>query len=504
MTTRRRQSALALAFFLTGSLPLGVSAQSVAPDEEEAVDVVVAADSAPASDTVTPADLRALRAEMATLRRELDEARQQIAASPAEPDDEEEAQGEDAPRTEEPSFSPFGAQSARNPLGNPIGQGLYLSSYIQAQYSGHQDSVTELSSTGTPLNQDGFTLRRARIKLVGDAEYYGGVLELNATTSLGGFQVQLRRAEGYVQYRLAPNEPPLVLLGAGVNDAFFGFDLNQSSRVRAFTERALIIRAIWPNPQDVGARVALAYRWFRLSLQAVNGTPLGTLFQGFAPTPFPDLMMRAGGEVPVGDFSIAGHVSALYGHGLHAGTPASNGSVQWTDRNEDGVLQNGELIALPPRAATPSLAFERWAVGLDLEATMRTSLGTTQLYGEVILAQNMDRSIFVSDPILTGINQRMLGFYGALVQEITPYALIGFRYDYYDPNSDLFDPRAGHIYPYSQTIQTFSPVVGVQLPNLARLTFQYDIVRDSLGRDERGAPADLANDSWTIRLQVQL
>lgn len=502
MIGRRRDAFAIVLFGVWLSAPLGASAQSdagVAAPEEEAVDVVVAADSSSSSSSVTAADLASLRSEMATLRRELDEARLQIAATSATPEHEDEDEHES-----EPSFSPFGAQSARNPLGNPIGEGLYLSSYIQAQYSGHQDSITELSAGGQPLNQDGFAIRRARLKLVGDAEYYGGVIELNATTSLGGFQVQLRRAEGYLQYRLAPNETPLVLVAAGVNDAFFGYDLNYSSRMRAFTERALIIRAIWPNPQDVGARVALAYRWFRLSLQATNGTPLGTLFQGFAPTPFPDLMMRAGAEVPVGDFFVGGHVSALYGHGLHAGTPASNGSVQWTDRNEDGVLQNGELIATPPRAATPSLAFERWAVGVDLEMSLRTSIGLTQLYGEVILAQNMDRSLFVSDPVLSGINQRMLGFYGAFVQEITPYVLVGFRYDYYDPNSDVFDPRAGHIYPYDQTIQTFSPVVGVQLPNLARLTFQYDFVRDHLGRNEFAVPSDLANDAWTIRLQVQL
>src|SRR6185369_8695280 len=104
---------------------------------------------------------------------------------------------------------------------------------------------------------------------------------------------------------------------------------------------------------------------------------------------------------------------------------------------------NGELIGLPPRAATPSLPFERWALGVDLEATMRTSIGLTQLYGELIVASNMDRSLFVSDPVLTGIAQRMLGFYVAATQEITPYAVIGFRYDYYDPNADLFDQRAG-------------------------------------------------------------
>ena len=55
-----------------------------------------------------------------------------------------------------------------------------------------------------------------------------------------------------------------------------------------------------------------------------------------------------------------------------------------------------------------------------------------------------------------------------------------------------------------QTIETFSPVVGLQLPDLARLTFEYDVILDHLGRDTRGIPTDLANNAWTIRLQVQL
>jgi hypothetical protein len=495
----RRHVALAITI-----VSLGASLAR-AQSDDEVVDVdVVAEPHTPVTPSAPPADLEALRSEVAALRTELEATRAQIAASTTASPEESEATAPTEPPNATPSFSPFGARAARDPLGIRIAEGIYVSSYIQAQYSGNESSRNELTPQGTPLNYDGFTLRRARLKLVGDTEYAGGVIEINGTTSYGGFQVQLRRAEGYLQYRLARGEIPLVQLGAGVMDAIFGYDLGYSSRFRVFAERALMIRAMWPNPWDVAARVSMAYRWFRLALQATNGTPVGSIFQGFAPTNFPDLLLRAGAEVPVDDFFIGAHVSALYGHGLHAGQPATNGTVGWSDRNEDGVLQNGELVGIPPRSATPSIPFERWAVGVDLEMSLRTSIGLSQLYGEVILAQNMDRSLFVSDPVLTGINQRMLGFYAAFVQELSPYALIGFRYDYYDPNSDAFDSRAGQVFAYPQTIETYSPMVGVQLPDLARLTFQYDIVRDHLGRSSSGVPTDLANNAWTVRLQVQL
>jgi len=55
----------------------------------------------------------------------------------------------------------------------------------------------------------------------------------------------------------------------------------------------------------------------------------------------------------------------------------------------------------------------------------------------------------------------------------------------------------------SQTITTLSPLVGVTIPGRARLVFQYDAVIDALSRDALGVPADLRNDRFTLRLQVE-
>ena len=63
--------------------------------------------------------------------------------------------------------------------------------------------------------------------------------------------------------------------------------------------------------------------------------------------------------------------------------------------------------------------------------------------------------------------------------------------------------------PASAAIHTFSPIVAAVLPAgvipyvRARLVLQYDAVLDALGRDARGVPANLKNDQFVVRAQVE-
>jgi hypothetical protein len=218
-----------------------------------------------------------------------------------------------------------------------------------------------------------------------------------------------------------------------------------------------------------------------------------------------DIIGRLGFDaLPTDAFRISGGISALYGTGFHAGTDATKPGVTWVDLNGDGMIQPNELMAVPAMAATPSQNFTRWAVGADLELRLHTSIGWSMLYGEATVATNLDRALFVADPVTTGIDVRELGAYAAFVQEITPYGLLAFRFDYYDPNADFFQSTSGKLVPVSQAIYTFSPLVGLQLPDRARLVFEYDAVRNLLGIDARGVPTSLAMDHFAVRLQVQM
>jgi hypothetical protein len=217
-----------------------------------------------------------------------------------------------------------------------------------------------------------------------------------------------------------------------------------------------------------------------------------------------DVAGRVGFDVGRADaWQITGGVSFLAGTGLHAGSDATNNGVIWRDLNENAVLDAGELTAVPGRAAIPSVTYNYWGANLDLGVRVRSRLGWTHVYGELSLASNLDRGVFPSDPVTNGGDIRQLGFYVGAVQEITRWALVGFRYDYYDANSDFLVTRRGRFVPASLAVQTFSPVVGVVLSNNARLLFQYDAIVDTLGRDARGVPTDLANDQWTVRSQVE-
>jgi hypothetical protein len=221
-------------------------------------------------------------------------------------------------------------------------------------------------------------------------------------------------------------------------------------------------------------------------------------------------MFKVGVETtPRENLAVSGHVSGLRGKGFHPGADGTKGSVQWKDANEDGAIQPVELSGVPATAPVPSQLFERWAVGADLQAKLTTRLGASTIYGEIVVAKNLDRGFFVADPIVTSIDSRELGFYVGVVQEITRWGVAGFRFDHYDPNSDFFDKRGGKLIPTSQAIDTFSPLLGLRLPDpngtdRARLLLEYDFIRDKLARDERGLPKDLDNNVLTLRLQVSL
>jgi hypothetical protein len=201
---------------------------------------------------------------------------------------------------------------------------------------------------------------------------------------------------------------------------------------------------------------------------------------------------------------IAG-VSVLNGKGFHPGTDATKGTLVWRDNiSEDGVIQLPEIVGLPGVAAQPSKNFNRWLLGADLGFELQSKLGTTHLYGELSLGSNMDRSLFVADPTASGFDFRELAYYVSVYHEFKQGPIAGFRFDSYDPNSDFIDTRVGKSVPQTETVTTYSPLIGFQMPHKARLVGQYDIVRDSMARNELGVPTDRKNNVWTIRLQGEL
>ena len=383
--------------------------------------------------------------------------------------------------------------------------GLQLTGYIQGQYETSQASEDQLAQDGTPLNQDRFLVRRARVRLTRTWQYVAASLELDGNTVRGvGFG--LRRAEGSVFYR-PEGTVPLVMLTLGLSDIPFGFEMVDQARTRIFMERSAASLAFFPSEPDLGVRLSGGVGFVRYSVALLNGEPLDDRPGRYPvdPNSHKDLVARVGVETqPAEKWRFSGGTSLLEGKGFHPGTSAGKNQLVWRDLNENSVVDQGEVSGVPGQGATPSENFDRWAVGFDAQLRWKSPIGWSSLWGELTLASNLDRNYLPADPVVTGVDVRHLGAYVAVAQELGRHGLVAFRYDLYDPNADVFDRRAGKLIPTSQRVSTFSPTLGLILPGQGRLMVQYDIIRDQLAKDARGVPTDLANNRLTLRLQVEL
>ena len=465
---------------------------------------------APTAPPLPPPPASSPSAEVEELRRELREDRVKLAARVEALEAELAARKAAGPSTWALPAAGFG--------GPVPGQGVWgINAYVQAQYEQHQSSADQIGQSGAYLNQDRFLVRRGRLRLDAAWEHVELALEIDGNTTSTP-TVGPTRLEASVLLRGKPwegklggpsprvEEVPLGRLTLGLTGIPFGFELQDFNRDRVFLERTQASQAFFPGDTDLGAVLAGGVGFFRYSVAAMNGTPLGSGSLPVGdPTHAKDILARFGADGrPSEAVRVAGGVSALYGTGFHAGTPATKASVIWVDQNQNGVIDAGELMGVPGQAATPSATFTHWGLGVDLSVRFRTALGETMVYGEATLAQNLDRGVYVADPVETGINVRELGGYVGLVQEITRYGLLGFRFDYYNPNLDIAQATGGQLLPFSAAIQTYSPLIGLQLPDRARLIFEYDVVRNNLGISPTGVPTDLAEDHFAVRLQVQL
>lgn len=388
--------------------------------------------------------------------------------------------------------------------------GVRLSGYVQLQYVRSQLSKDELGQDGGPLNRDRVMVRRGRLRVHGDWRWAAFDFELDGSTTRGPF-VGIRQANVSFVWRHDDRErPPLLMLTAGLTEMPFGYEMRLGQREMPFMERSAGSLAFFPGPVDVGLRLRGAVGPFRYDVAVMNGTPYDDRSGGpraLDPTRKPDGMGRFGFEVRPGRFALAGGVSGLLGTGFHAGQVAGKSRLEWVDYNENGVLDSGETVAVPGSAATPSLNFGRWAAGVDLQVALRSKAGWSTLLLEGTLASNLDRDFLVADPVASGADLRELAGHVAFTQQLFGWALVGARYDYYDPNSDLLDRRRGAFVPASAALHTVSPLVGALLPAgkvpgfRARFTVQYDAIWDRLGRDAAGVPANLRNDQLTLRIQ---
>jgi len=382
--------------------------------------------------------------------------------------------------------------------------GLGLTGFVQNDLVVRQSSVDQLNPSGAPLNQEYFQIRRARLKATVDRWWVAGLLELDGNT-VNGPQARLIGAEASLKWPPERGRPVPLLMGTiGLFKIPFGFEIGQSDRERLFIDRSTAERALFPGEYDLGARLMGGWLFLRYALAVQNGNPIGDrAFPGRDPNAAKDISFRVGADVPTpSGFFVAGGVSGLWGKGFHAGSPATKATVQWNDVNGNGVSDPGEVMVIPGAAAIASQNFTRFAFGGDLRIGLSIpKLGATVLYGEVVLAKNLDRAILPADPVAFGRDYRERGVYVGFTQELGPSGMIGVRYDFYNPDADSTNQVMGAQIPTALSYQTLAVAAALRGPS-GRLIAEFDLNRNHNGRDMQGNPANLADNAFIVRGEV--
>src|SRR5262249_3367716 len=231
-----------------------------------------------------------------------------------------------------------------------------ISGYAQVDWIVHnQASQSEIDySSGLPLNQDRFTLRRGHVRVDAERGLLLGSLEIDANTTNGP---QVRPIDAEISIRW-PEESsralPNVLVTAGLMKIPFGFEVPELDYVRPFLERSTVMRALFPGEYDLGARLRVRYRIFELALALMNGSPIGNrVFPALAPGARKDIVGRVGTSFDIAHgVAMEAGVSAETGGGFHQGTPTTKDQVVWRDENSDGLVQATEIQVIPGSSAT--------------------------------------------------------------------------------------------------------------------------------------------------------
>jgi hypothetical protein len=384
--------------------------------------------------------------------------------------------------------------------------GLSLTGFMQADWVVHnQASQNQLSPSGAPLNQTEIFIRRARLRAALERWWVAGLVEFDGNT-VNGTQARLIGAEASLKYPGERGMPPLLMATIGLFKMPFGYEVGQSDRERLFLERSTAEHGLFPGEYDAGLRLQGAWRFTRYAFAVMDGEPIGEKgsFALRDPNYQKDFMGRVGIDTPLSEMVwVAGGFSGLSGTGFHPGTPATKATLQFTDRDGNGVLSGlNEIQVIPGSAATPSQNFSRFGYGADLRIGVNEpSLGATVLYSELYWAKNLDRGVLPADPVAFGRDYREFGLYVGLTQDLGPRWQAGFRYDFYNPDADSVNTVAGATRPTALAYQTFAFAAALRAAS-GRLIAEYDINRNHNGRDMLGNPVNLPSNDFIIRGEV--
>ena len=303
---------------------------------------------------------------------------------------------------------------------------IKFSGYIQSEFNYYENKATN------PSNY--FSLRRARLKATYEAaDGIKFVLQPDfAPGSLSLKDAYVVLNDHFVKNGLFKNA---LSLTAGKFNRM-NYEVEYSSSQREVPERSLVIKSLYPGERAIGFKLEVNPQNIPLKLQLgmFNGNDGG--FAQFSDTTgkstnntienkdydnFKDIMARATYSFKLGDFG-----------GLDIGAHAYFGSLK---SNTNATLHS-DYATIDSSKVGDAVKKNWFGAELQLFADV---LGGLSVKGEYIAGKNamLGGSKFTNGNLLPNFQNNFAGYYVYLIKNVGKKNQFAFRYDYYDPNTDI-------------------------------------------------------------------
>lgn len=315
---------------------------------------------------------------------------------------------------------------------------LKISGYLQTQFQ-VADSAGAKSFAGGDFGANidkRFMVRRGRVKFA-----YSG----NSTQFVAQFDITekgLSTKDAYIMF----TEPftKWITVKAGVFDRPFGYEISYSSSVRESPERSRLFQSIFPGERDCGASLIIhapktsPFNFLKLEAGMFNGAGIASDF---------DLYKDFIGHLSFNKTIANEKIRIGGGVSYYSGGYTQDSLKRWGDittvKLVDGTdvkayqliyNMNGDINkagVLAPRRYT----------GVDFQFSLVTPIGITKLMAEYIYGTNSnvkgDNKAPIAKPADKAVVRNFDGAYVCLVQDIGARNSLVFKYDFYNPNTDI-------------------------------------------------------------------
>lgn len=398
------------------------------------------------------------------------------------------AQEEELTPTEKNTQSIAALESKVNALSN-----LKVSGYVQAQWTWTETAdKTGFQGAGkqSDVLRNQFMVRRGRIKFA----YTHGVAQLVFQPDFTEKGVGVKDA-----YALVTAPSKWIAGQMGIFDRPFGYEIQRSSSIRETPERSRVFLALFPGERDLGVQGIFKGKSgvladFTLNAGLFNGNGIGQETDSKK-----DFIGKLAYLKKTSNASIGAAVSYYDG-----GVLQGDSSYVYTDGT--GFVKTDE--------EKYSYA-KRQYIGASAQYVQDWKLGTTYLCAEYIMGSQPGTSKVNANPNGTSLGngteklylRDFNGYYIQLAQNIgaTKHTIV-LKYDVYDPNTKISGEELGKMKSTSAADVAYTTIglgYNYRLNANVKLTAYYDMVSHETSANLKGYEDQIAQDTFTARVQIK-